>query len=224
MKPDISNDVKFEINDNFMRELRRKLFKGTDEEDAHEHVRRVLEIADLFHFPGVTHDAVMLRVFPITLMGPTLRWKNRLLARLITTWDLLEKAFIWKYHLKKQKDNPYKTRETIYMIGIPKKIHKKKDEGEMDDGWDITIKDVEKLRKIPTPTIYTLPILEPMVKPYMPRGPFRDDVKVMSEAKLEYDIPLQNGVMQPLNPYTVHITPADDNYVASVLILFWTSI
>ncbi|GKE61080.1 hypothetical protein Tco_1511447, partial [Tanacetum coccineum] len=63
-----------------MRELRRKLFKGTDDEDAHEHVRRVLEIVDLFHFPGVTHDAVMLRVFPITLKGSALRWINRLSA------------------------------------------------------------------------------------------------------------------------------------------------
>ncbi|GKC47723.1 reverse transcriptase domain-containing protein [Tanacetum coccineum] len=97
VKPEIDGDVKFEINGNFMRELRRKLFKGTDDEDAHEHVRRVLEIVDLFHFPGVTHDAVMLRVFPITLSGPALRWKNRLSAGLITTWDLLEKVFIRQY-------------------------------------------------------------------------------------------------------------------------------
>ncbi|GKE31144.1 hypothetical protein Tco_1450466 [Tanacetum coccineum] len=66
VKPKIGNDVEFEINSNFMRELRRKLFKGTDDEDAHKHVQRVLKIANLFHFPDVTHDAVMLRVFPIT--------------------------------------------------------------------------------------------------------------------------------------------------------------
>ncbi|GJV95445.1 hypothetical protein Tco_1547022 [Tanacetum coccineum] len=82
MKPKIGNNVEFEINSNFMRELRRKLFKGTNDEDAHEHVRRVLEIADLFHFPDVTHDVVMLRVFPITLKGPALRWINRLSAGL----------------------------------------------------------------------------------------------------------------------------------------------
>ncbi|GKB59150.1 hypothetical protein Tco_0915336, partial [Tanacetum coccineum] len=80
VKPKIRNDVEFEINSNFMRELRSKLLKGTDDEDAHEHVWRVLEIADLFHFPGVTHDAVMLRVFPITFKGPALRWINRILA------------------------------------------------------------------------------------------------------------------------------------------------
>ncbi|GKE86859.1 ribonuclease H-like domain-containing protein, partial [Tanacetum coccineum] len=102
MKPDIVNpkigeDVEFEINENFMRELRRKLFTGTDDEDAYEHLRMVLEIVDLFHFPGVTHDAIMLRVFPITLKGRALRWKDRLPAGSITTWDLLKKEFIWRY-------------------------------------------------------------------------------------------------------------------------------
>nr|GEW22582.1 hypothetical protein [Tanacetum cinerariifolium] len=94
VKPEFGDDVKFEINGNIMRELRRKLFKGTDDEDAHERVRRVLEIADLFHFPGVTHDAVMLRVFPVKLTRPALRWKNKLSAGSITAWDLLKKSFI----------------------------------------------------------------------------------------------------------------------------------
>ncbi|GKC93244.1 RNA-directed DNA polymerase [Tanacetum coccineum] len=69
VKPEINNDVGFEINGNFMRELRRKLFKGIDEEDC---------------VPYYTHRAA-------------LRWKNRLSAGLITTWDLLEKTFIKKY-------------------------------------------------------------------------------------------------------------------------------
>ncbi|GKE05707.1 ribonuclease H-like domain-containing protein [Tanacetum coccineum] len=97
VNPKIGDDVEFEINANFMRELIRKLFAGTDGEDAYEHVRTVLEIVDLFHFPGVTHDAIMLRVFPITLKGRALRWKDRLPAGSITTWDLLKKEFIWRY-------------------------------------------------------------------------------------------------------------------------------
>ncbi|GKD60436.1 ribonuclease H-like domain-containing protein, partial [Tanacetum coccineum] len=97
VKPKIGDDVEFEINANFIRELRRKIFAGTDDEDAYEHVRTVLEIGDLFHFSGVTHDAIMLRVFLITLKGRALRWKNRLLVGTITTWDLLKKEFIWRY-------------------------------------------------------------------------------------------------------------------------------
>ncbi|GJW61385.1 reverse transcriptase domain-containing protein [Tanacetum coccineum] len=121
VKPNIGNDVEFEINGNLMRELRRKLFKGTDDEDAHEHVRRVLEIADLFHFLGVTHDVVMLRVFPITLKRPALRWINRLSAGLVTTWDLLEKAFIRQYY------PPFKTAKKLEEIRNfkqePQRVH-----------------------------------------------------------------------------------------------------
>ncbi|GJW21412.1 hypothetical protein Tco_0032034 [Tanacetum coccineum] len=91
VNPKIGDDVEFEINSNFIRELRRKLFASTDGEDAYKHVRTVLEIVDLFHFPGVTHDAIMLRVFPITLKGQALRWKDRLPAWSVTTWDLLKK-------------------------------------------------------------------------------------------------------------------------------------
>ncbi|GJV63457.1 hypothetical protein Tco_1474285, partial [Tanacetum coccineum] len=76
--PKIGDDVEFEINAIFMRELRRKIFTGTDDDDTYEYVRTVLEIMDLFHFPGITHDAIMLRGFPITLKGRALRWKDRL--------------------------------------------------------------------------------------------------------------------------------------------------
>ncbi|GKB47456.1 ribonuclease H-like domain-containing protein [Tanacetum coccineum] len=97
VNPKIDDDVEFEINANFMRELRRKLFVGTYGEDAYEHVRTVLEIVDVFHFPSVTHNAIMLRVFPITLKGRALRWKDRFPTGSITKWDLLKKEFIWSY-------------------------------------------------------------------------------------------------------------------------------
>ncbi|GJY13059.1 reverse transcriptase domain-containing protein [Tanacetum coccineum] len=97
VKSEIGNDVEFEINSQFMKELRRNLFAGTDDEDAHEHVRRVLEIAYLFYKLGVTHDTKMLRVLPITLTRAARRWEKRLTAGVINTWDLLEKAFIRQY-------------------------------------------------------------------------------------------------------------------------------
>ncbi|GKF23993.1 hypothetical protein Tco_0076315, partial [Tanacetum coccineum] len=62
VNPKIGDDVEFEINANIIRELRRKLFAGTDDEDAYERVCTVLAIVDLFYFPGVIHDAIMLRV------------------------------------------------------------------------------------------------------------------------------------------------------------------
>ncbi|GJV16733.1 hypothetical protein Tco_1362056 [Tanacetum coccineum] len=261
--------------------------QSTDDEDAHEHVRTILEIVDLFHFPGVTHDVVMLRVFPITLKGRALRWKKGLPIGVINTLDLLEKEFIWQYCLpfktakkleeiqnfkqdmyetlyqdweryndllfkcpqhdlnnhqkvqifytgldistcklldsrgfitlmtptqalksiqviadhshnwarqlsreknSRQERQWVRTRETICMIENPKEVHKTKaQEYEGDTN---------------------------VVQPYMPLGLVHDKEKIVKDEEQDNDIPLQDHVMQPLTPQTVHITPPDDDYVA----------
>nr|GEU77829.1 hypothetical protein [Tanacetum cinerariifolium] len=55
VRPEILNDVDFEIKGQFIKELRLNLFAATEDEDAHEHVKRILDIVDLFHIPSVTH-------------------------------------------------------------------------------------------------------------------------------------------------------------------------
>nr|GEU86175.1 hypothetical protein [Tanacetum cinerariifolium] len=40
-------------------------FFENENDDAHDHVERVLDIVNLFNIPGVTHDAVMMRFFPL---------------------------------------------------------------------------------------------------------------------------------------------------------------
>ncbi|GJW57604.1 hypothetical protein Tco_0104335 [Tanacetum coccineum] len=59
-----------------MQELREDTFYGNKNDDAHEHVERVLDIVSLFNVPGETHDAVMLCVFPITLTGAAKRYND----------------------------------------------------------------------------------------------------------------------------------------------------
>ncbi|GJS12169.1 hypothetical protein Tco_0368965 [Tanacetum coccineum] len=97
VKPEIRGNVNFEIKSQFMRELREDTFSGNKNDDAHEHVERVLDIVSLFNIPGVSHDAVMLRVFPITLTGAAKRWVDRLPPGTVDSWDLLKKAFIQRY-------------------------------------------------------------------------------------------------------------------------------
>ncbi|GJW56553.1 hypothetical protein Tco_0414119 [Tanacetum coccineum] len=48
----------------------------------------------------------------------------------------------------------------------------------------------------------------------MSLGPVHDKEKILSEEEHDHDIPLHDGVMQPLTPQTVHIIPPDDDYVA----------
>ncbi|GKD34326.1 hypothetical protein Tco_1249835 [Tanacetum coccineum] len=235
----------------------------TDDEDAHEHVRRVLEIIDLFHFPGVTHDAIMLRVFPITLKGWALRcpqhdlngqqkvhifytgleistrrmldskgfitlmkpnpplisiqvmadhshnWKKLINSQTVLTNIGKERTTMGKEnmkepvphnlpptpflgHLKEQMGSPCRARETVCMIGNPEEVHIMKaqeNEGDMDV----------------------------IVQPYMPLGPVHDTEKIVRKEEQDYNVPLHDGVMQPLTPQTTHITPPDDDYVAPTI-------
>ncbi|GJU51805.1 hypothetical protein Tco_1221360 [Tanacetum coccineum] len=73
VKLEIEGNFNFKIKSQFMRELREDTFSRNKNGDAYEHVERILDIVSLFNIPGVTHDAVMLRVFPITLTGAAKR-------------------------------------------------------------------------------------------------------------------------------------------------------
>ncbi|GJV69157.1 reverse transcriptase domain-containing protein [Tanacetum coccineum] len=72
--PKIDNKYQFELKGQFIKELRENTFSGSDNEDANEHIEKVLEIVDLFHVPNITVDQLMLRVFPISLTGVASRW------------------------------------------------------------------------------------------------------------------------------------------------------
>ncbi|GJW38932.1 ribonuclease H-like domain-containing protein [Tanacetum coccineum] len=73
-------------------------FSGNKNDDAHEHVEQVLDIVSLFNIPRVSHDVVMLCVFPITLTGAAKRWVDRLPPGTVNSWDLLKKSFIQRYY------------------------------------------------------------------------------------------------------------------------------
>nr|GEU42353.1 hypothetical protein [Tanacetum cinerariifolium] len=98
VRPEIGGNVNFEIKSQFIRELREDTFLRNKNNDAHEHIERVLDVVCLFNILGVARDAVVLCVFPITLTGATKRWVDRLTSRTISTWDLLKKAFIQRYY------------------------------------------------------------------------------------------------------------------------------
>ncbi|GJR47120.1 hypothetical protein Tco_1315223 [Tanacetum coccineum] len=88
-------------------------------------------------------------------------------------------------HLKEQMGSPYRTCKTVRMIGNPKEIHNARAQ---EDERDMDV----------------------VVKPYIPLGPVHDKDKIVREKEQDYDIPLNDSVMQPLTPQTVHITPPDE--------------
>nr|GEV10018.1 hypothetical protein [Tanacetum cinerariifolium] len=64
-RPKIEDKDSFELKGEFLKELRDNTFSGSDHEDVNKHIMKVLEIVDLFHFPNITQDQVMLRAFPL---------------------------------------------------------------------------------------------------------------------------------------------------------------
>ncbi|GJY90034.1 hypothetical protein Tco_0505230 [Tanacetum coccineum] len=72
--PKIDNKDQFELKGQFLKELRENTFSGSNNEDANEHIEKVLKIVDLFHVLNITVDQLMLRVLPISLTGATSRW------------------------------------------------------------------------------------------------------------------------------------------------------
>ncbi|GKB99922.1 zinc knuckle CX2CX4HX4C containing protein [Tanacetum coccineum] len=61
VKPKIGGNVNFKIKSQFMRELREDTFSGNKDEDAHDHIDRVLSIVGLFNIPGVSKDAAFIQ-------------------------------------------------------------------------------------------------------------------------------------------------------------------
>ncbi|GJR82818.1 hypothetical protein Tco_0153603 [Tanacetum coccineum] len=89
-------------------------------------------------------------------------------------------------HLKAHIGSPNITCKTVCMIENPGEVHKLK---AREDKGDRDVMQSDMLL-----------------------GPIHDKEEIIREQ--DYDIPLQDGMMQPLTPQTVHIKPPNDDYVA----------
>nr|GEV76232.1 hypothetical protein [Tanacetum cinerariifolium] len=206
VKPKIGDDVEFERNSNFMRELRRKLFVGAVIEVEKRLSAGMINTWDLLKKEFIWQYCLPFKI--AKKLEEIRNFKQEMYETLYQAWNRT---------LKEQIGSPYRTHKTVCMIENPREVHKLKareDEGDMDVVWDITIKDVERLRQFLTPTIHTLSNREPVVQPFMSLGLVHDKEKIIKEEEQDYDIPLHDGVMQPLTPQAVHITLPDDDYVA----------
>ncbi|GJY08488.1 hypothetical protein Tco_0375542 [Tanacetum coccineum] len=85
-RPKFNDKAHFELKGQFLKELRDNTFSGLDNEDANEHIEKVLEIVGLFHIPDVTENQIMLRVFPMSITGAANRWLRNEPDGSIDTW------------------------------------------------------------------------------------------------------------------------------------------
>ncbi|KAI3739925.1 hypothetical protein L2E82_30338 [Cichorium intybus] len=97
VRPKIPENANFELKGHYLSALKGITFKGTEEEDPVEHIKQVTEITDCFNIPGISSDAIMLRIFPMTLREGAKKWLKRLPPGSITTWNGLKQDFIEEY-------------------------------------------------------------------------------------------------------------------------------
>ncbi|GKD28631.1 uncharacterized mitochondrial protein-like protein [Tanacetum coccineum] len=97
VRPKNEDKDNFELKGQFLKELCTNTFSGSDHEDANEHIKKVLEIVNLFHIPNIIIDQVMLRAFPMSLTGAASLWLRNKPTGSITTWKDLKTMFLRKY-------------------------------------------------------------------------------------------------------------------------------
>ncbi|GJY47674.1 hypothetical protein Tco_0436737 [Tanacetum coccineum] len=123
-RPKFDKDAKFEVNGQFLKEFYDNTFSESENKDANEHIKRVLDIVHLFTTSDVTQDQLMLRVFHILLTGASSRWLRNEPASSITTWEILKGNSLSKYcppsrtakrmeEINNFQQEPY---ETLYQV------------------------------------------------------------------------------------------------------------
>ncbi|XP_061345310.1 uncharacterized protein LOC133291129 [Gastrolobium bilobum] len=72
-------------------------FSGMSTEEPHLHLRLFMEVSDSFKLPGVTEEALRLKLFPYSLRDKARAWLYYLPPYSITTWNDLVEKFLEKY-------------------------------------------------------------------------------------------------------------------------------
>ncbi|GJS76308.1 hypothetical protein Tco_0726189 [Tanacetum coccineum] len=88
-EPSIESNVKCELGEELLKELRSNTYSGRVEEDVVGHIAKVLEILDLMKIAGVNPFQHRMKTFPLSLFGDARKWwmnegdgKNQHLGRI----------------------------------------------------------------------------------------------------------------------------------------------
>ena len=94
--PAVEINGNFELKPGLINMVQSNQFCGKAHEDASAHLQHFLEICSTFTISGVPRDAILLRLFPFSLLGRAKQWfyatkeKN-------TTWALCSTNFLAKF-------------------------------------------------------------------------------------------------------------------------------
>jgi hypothetical protein len=86
----------FELKPALITMVQASQFCGKAHEDASAHLQHFLVICSTFTIKGVTRDAILLRLFPFSLLGKAKQWFY-INKESHTTWDHCSTAFLAKF-------------------------------------------------------------------------------------------------------------------------------
>jgi hypothetical protein len=92
----VVGDATFELKPALINMVQASQFCGKAHEDGNKHLQHFLEIRSTFTIKDLPSDAVLLRLFPFSLLGQAKQWfysnKDK-----FTTWTLFSTAFLAKF-------------------------------------------------------------------------------------------------------------------------------
>ncbi|GKA57779.1 hypothetical protein Tco_0756967 [Tanacetum coccineum] len=93
-----SNNIKIDLNKEFLVELRKNKYYGTHNEDVVDHIAKVLNMVDLICVPGMDSHQLRMKVFPLSLADDANEWWISEGDGKITTWEELVEKFFCRFY------------------------------------------------------------------------------------------------------------------------------
>lgn len=87
----------FELKPSLINMVQRNQFSGADQEDPSQHLDQFIDVCELVKINGVPSEAIMLKLFPFSLIGKARDWLRLLPHGSIATWEQLESKFLEKF-------------------------------------------------------------------------------------------------------------------------------
>ncbi|GJW07223.1 hypothetical protein Tco_1569646 [Tanacetum coccineum] len=96
--PSIKSNVKYELDEELLKELRSNTYNGRVEEDVVSHIAKILEILDLIKIAGVDHFQLRMMTFPLSVSRDARKWWMNEGDGKINTWEELVNKFLSKLY------------------------------------------------------------------------------------------------------------------------------
>ncbi|GJS99651.1 hypothetical protein Tco_0820821 [Tanacetum coccineum] len=93
-----SNDIKINLNKEFLEELQKNTYHGGIDEDVIDHIAKVLEIVDLSHVLGTDSYQLRMKIFSLSLTNEARQWWIDEGEGKITVWEELVENLFCKFY------------------------------------------------------------------------------------------------------------------------------